>query len=445
MIRNREELATTEARELALGCLESGLEASDPVHVLQDAVSLDGSTLAIGESTYDLDAYERVLVVGGGKATGDQASALEKILGDRIDGGAIVTVEPVELADIDVHIGDHPVPSERGIEGTRAILDLLDGADDRTLVLGLITGGGSALLPAPADNVTLEDLQNVTEALLASGASIHEINAVRKHLSSIKGGGLARAASPATVVGLLMSDVVGDDLSVIASGPTVPDESTYDHAIGVLERYDIDPPKPVVHRLQAGARGELPETPTSSDAIFDRVTNHLTADGTTAVRAAKEHLASTRYNGLFLSSRIRGEAREAATSHIAIAEEIQATGHPVEPPAVVLSAGETTVTVRGDGDGGPNQEFALSAAIEQVPGVTLASIDTDGIDGASPAAGGLIDAGTVDDVDRARDALGANDAYPYLTAQNGAVETGPTGTNVNDFRVMVVEKPGSDI
>ena len=443
MIAGRDDLATTRAREIALSSLEAGLDASDPVTVLENSLSVSEGTLHVQDDTYDLDTFERVIVVGGGKASGEQARALERILGDQIDAGVVVTVESVDLDAIDVRIGDHPVPSERGVEGTRDILDLLSDTDTDTLVIALITGGGSALLPAPVDGITLDDLQDVTESLLASGASIFEINAVRKHLSSIKGGGLASAASPATVIGLMMSDVVGDDLSVIASGPTVADDSTFQDAANVLDRYAIEAPETVMDRIEAGQGGDIPETPGSGDAVFDHVSNYLTADGATALRAAQAHLDAHSIETLFLSSRIRGEAREAAIHHVAIAEEMRATGHPIDPPAVVLSAGETTVTLRGDGEGGPNQEFALRGAIECDPGVTIAAIDTDGIDGASPAAGAIVDAETVDDVEAARDALDGNDAYPYLRARNASIDTGPTGTNINDLRVMVVESPDS--
>jgi len=458
-IRNREALAGTPARALALDCLDAGIAAADPRRVVREAVAIDGETLTVAGSRYDLGDYEEVVVLGGGKAARGVAAALEAVLGDRIDRGAVVTNRGAEgggdddAADrtddatdpsrVDVLPGDHPVPSERGVESARRVLELADGAGEETLVLAAITGGGSALLPAPADGVPLADLRETTDALLESGATIGEINAVRKHLSALKGGRLAARASPATVVGLVLSDVVGDDLDVIASGPLVADDSTFDDALGVLERYGIDAPASVRDRLAAGARGEVPETPTAGDPAFERVSVHVVAGATTALDAAAETARAAGYEPLILSSRVRGEAREAAKTHVAVAEEIRATGNPVAPPAVVLSGGETTVTVTGDGEGGPNLEFALSAAAElATPGVALASVDTDGSDGATDAAGAVVDAGTVGDrlsVDAARDALADNDALAALEAADGVIRTGATGTNVNDLRVLAVD------
>ncbi|MFC7044979.1 glycerate kinase [Halobacteriaceae archaeon GCM10025711] len=435
---DRTGLADTAAHELALDCVEAGIRAARPDRVVTEAVSLDDGVLEIDGRAYDLAGYDEVVVLGGGKAAAHVAAALETVLGDRIAGGVVVTDDPVATDRVEVLPGDHPVPSERGVESTRRVLDRAAAADEDTLVLAVITGGGSALLAAPADGVSLADLQATTDALLESGATIHEVNAVRKHLSAVKGGHLVRAAAPATVAMVVFSDVVGNDLDVIASGPTVPDTSTFADALDVVDRYDLAMPDAVRDRLEQGARGVVPETPPAGDSAFDRVTSHVLADGFTALDAARTVADERGFETLLLSSRVRGEAREAATTHVAVAEECLATGNPVTPPAVVLSGGETTVTVRGDGEGGPNQEFALSAAIDLPDGVVLASVDTDGVDGTTDAAGALVDGTTVDDVGAARDALAANDAYPYLAARNALVRTGQTGTNVNDLRVVVV-------
>ncbi len=440
MIAKRDALARTPERDLALSCLEAGLEASDPVHILNEAMSRSGPVLDVGDETIDLDAYDTVFVVGGGKAAGRQAVALEAILGEYLDGGIVITTESVETNRIEVLAGDHPVPSERGVTATRALLDRVEQADDTTLLIVPITGGGSALMTAPAEGIALEDLQSVTRALLRSGATIHEINAVRKHLSAIKGGGLSRAAAPARVVSLIMSDVVGDDLSVIASGPTVADESTYADARAILERYAIEPPAAVRDRLAAACEGNIPETPGPDDAVFDGVSNHLIADSGTAVRAAAAAARERGVEQLILSTRIRGEARESAKTHVAIAEEVLASGEPVRPPAVLVSGGETTVTVRGEGTGGPNLEFALSAALECEAGITVGAIDTDGIDGLSEVAGAVVDPATVDDPGRAQSALSNNDAGTYLDERADTIRTGPTGTNLNDLRVVVVSR-----
>ncbi|WP_423751604.1 glycerate kinase type-2 family protein [Salinirarus marinus] len=439
MFEHVDSIATTAARETALACVRDGIEAANPERVVVDALSVDGDVLTVDGVDYDLTEYDRVLVVGGGKAADGVADALERVLGDRIAAGAVVTPDPSDGEYVDRHLGDHPVPSQRGVEGTERIADLVADAGDRTLVLAVVTGGASALLPSPADDISLADLQETTDALLASGAHIGELNAVRKHLSALKGGGLARAAAPATVVGLVFSDVVGNDLSVIASGPTAPDDSTYADALEILDRYDVDAPEAVSDRLRAGANGELAETPDAGDPVFDRVRNVVLADGFTALDAARETAESRGYDACILSSSVRGESREAALTHAAVAEEIGATDNPLDAPAVVLSGGETTVTVRGDGEGGPNQEFALAAAIELEAGATLACVDTDGRDGGTDVAGAVVDADTVDDPDAARAALADNDALGYLDGRNAVVDTGPTGTNVNDLRVLVVE------
>jgi hydroxypyruvate reductase len=459
--------APTDRHEAALACVRAGIEAAHPERILESSVELlgddgddgddesgegeDGNEdgrerLRVDEAVYDLREFDRVVVVGGGKAAAGVAEALERVLGDRIDAGAVVTYDPGEGDRIEHLPGDHPVPSERGVESTRRLVSLLDDADERTLVLAVVTGGASALLPAPADGVSLSDLQATTERLLDSGADIGEINAVRKHLSKLKGGGLARAAAPATVVSLVFSDVVGNDLGVIASGPTVPDETTYDDALAVCDRYDLALPDAVRGRLERGVAGDLPETPNPSDPIFDRVDNHVLADGFTALDAARSEAGSRGYDACLLSSRVRGEAREAAKSHVAVGEEALATGNPVDPPAVVLSGGETTVTVHGDGVGGPNLEYALSAALELAGGDArgvLASVDTDGKDGGTDVAGALVDGGTLDGRDdraAARDALARNDALPCLDDRDCLIRTGPTGTNVNDLRVLLVER-----
>lgn len=436
MIRNADAVGGTPEREVALACIDAGIEAAHPRRVVRDAVSVTDDTLRVEESTYALGEFDRVLVVGGGKASGTVAVELERILGDRITKGLVVAPDPVDTTRIEIVVGDHPVPSEASVAGTRRVLDLARSADADTLVLAVITGGGSALLPAPAD-ISLADLQDVTNALLDSGASIDEINAVRKHLSAIKGGGLANAAHPGTVVGLVFSDVVGNDLSVIASGPTAPDAATYADAITVLDRYNITPPPAVRARLDRGVKGEIPETPSADDPVFATVTHHILADGFTALSAARETATREGYTALILSSRIRGEAREAALTHVAIAEEIHATNNPIEAPAVILTGGETTVTVQGDGRGGPNQELVLRAAID-IQDAVIASVDTDGRDGGTDAAGAIADDATVTDPAGATDALADNNAYPFLAERDALLKTGPTGTNVNDLRVLVV-------
>ena len=428
------------AKRVALDCLAAGIEAADPETVIEERLSLDGTALTVNGDVQDLSRYEDVIVVGGGNAAGRAASALEGVLGTHIDRGAVVTDAPAETDTIDVLPGDHPVPSERGVESARTVLDIARSADADDLVVALITGGGSALLPVPAEGVDLDSLQRLTEALLESGATIGEINAVRKHCSSLKGGQLAAAAAPATVVGLVFSDVVGNRLDVIASGPVTPDDTTFEDATEVLDRYDVAVPDSVGTRLADGVDGTCPETPGPNDTPFEAVTNHVIADSYTALDAAADAASESGYDPLVLSSRVRGEAREAARALVGIGEECADTGTPLEPPAAILTGGETTVTITGDGEGGPNQEFVLSAALDlEVDDVVVAAVDTDGIDGNADAAGAV--AGRLSDEAKsaARAALAANDAAGFFRDRDGAVVTGPTGTNVNDLRVFVME------
>ncbi|GAB3676437.1 glycerate kinase type-2 family protein [Halopiger thermotolerans] len=442
---NHDALAQTDAREVALECLRAGIEAAHPAVRVDETIAVHGGTLAVTAvdgttAEYDLEEYEDVFLIGGGNAAGHFATALEGELGGRLTDGAVVTDDPSETDAVDVLAGDHPIPSERGVEHAERVLEIAERADENDLVIATLTGGGSALLAAPAEPLSLSDLQAVTEELLACGATIDEINAVRKHCSAIKGGQLARAAAPATVATLVLSDVVGDDLSVIASGPTVPDPSTYDDALGVLERYALDVPAAVRDHLETGARGERPETPTAGDPAFERTSAHVLGSGRTALEAARKAAAERGYEPLVLAAGVRGEAREAALTHVAIAEECRETGGPASPPAVLLSGGETTVTLGEDhGRGGPNQEFVLSGALGlEADGVVVASVDTDGIDGATDAAGAIADATTVPEAD-GRDALERNDALPTLDDADALLRTGPTGTNVNDLRVIVVD------
>jgi len=438
VIHNRAALATTPAHETALACLDAGIDAARPERVVREAVALDGTTLAVGSERHDLAAYDSVVVLGGGNAAAHVAAALADILGGALDGGVVVTDDPVATTTVEVLPASHPIPSQQGVDSTRTLLERAEQVDEDTLVLGVVTGGGSACMVAPAEGISLGDVQATTDALLDSGAAIHEINAVRQHCSALKGGRLARALAPARVTACVLSDVVGNDLDVIASGPLVPDSSTYDDALDVLSADDLSVPDAVRTRLEAGAAGEIDETPGPDDSAFERVTTHCIGTTMTALAAAREPAEERGYDTLVLSSRLRGIARDAALTHVAVAEEMLDTGNPITPPAVVLSGGETTVSVTGDGRGGPNQEFALAAALGLPDGAVLAAVDTDGIDGNSTVAGAVVDGETVRDREAARRALDGNDATGYLTERDAVVETGRTGTNVNDMHVLVV-------
>jgi hydroxypyruvate reductase len=442
-VENRDALAPSEARDVALACIEAGIEAAHPDAVVEDRVNIDGNTLLVGDSTYELDAFDRVLALGGGKAASHAARGLESVVGERLDGGAVVTDGPTETERVDVLPGGHPKPSVESVESTERIRELARSADADTLVLAIVTGGASALLASPADSLELADVQRTTDALLESGAPIDAVNAVRKHISTVKGGQLAREIAPATTVTVAFSDVVGNDPAVIGSGPTVPDDSTFGDAARALEKHDVEVSDAVSDRIEQGARGEsnVSETPTADEPLFDRVSVHVLADNWTALDAARDEGRDREFTPLVLSSLVEGEAREVGRFHAAIGREVAATGTPVEPPAVLLSGGECTVARHGDdadgGTGGPNLECALAAAPRLPSGAVFASVDTDGVDGTSDAAGAVVDADTAAE-DAASAALGEHDSAGFLVGRNALVRTGKTGTNVNDLRVLVV-------
>jgi len=434
---------------------KAGIRRVDPYEAVRRFLQRDGDRLVLGETggdtiPLDLAAFQHIYVVGGGKATAPMALALEALFGDRITQG-IVNVKygfSETLERIEVVEADHPVPDQNGVEGTRRIMNLLEEAGEKDLVVSLISGGGSALLPQPAGGIRLEEKQAVTRKLLECGASIDEINAVRKHISASKGGQMARAAAPATTVNLMLSDVVGDRMDVIASGPFVPDESSFEEAWHILERYDLleSTPESVRRHLNQGRQGTQPETPKAEDAAFARVTNLIIGSNIQALEQAATHAETLGYRPLILSSTIEGETRDVAKVHAAIAREMLQSERPVPPPACVISGGETTVTIRGNGRGGRNQEFCLAAALE-IAGLperlVILSGGTDGNDGPTDAAGAVVDPRTVEKGKEAgleaADFLDNNDAYTYFTATGELLMTGPTKTNVMDVRLILID------
>lgn len=439
-------------RQDALRIFQSALAAVDPEEAVLRHVSLERGTLRVGSRQLDLDDFRNVWVMGAGKADAPMARALERILGERITDGVLVVKEGHGLAleTVRVHEASHPLPDQRGLAGTREVLELARRAGPEDLVLALLSGGGSALLVAPAEGISLEDKQEVTRLLLACGATIHEINTVRKHLSAVKGGQLARAVYPATVVSLILSDVIGDDLDAIASGPTVPDPTTFQQARDVLFRYGIweGVPELVRARLEAGAAGRIRETPKPGDTCFEKSHWEIVGSNLQALEAASEQAGKMGYRTLILGSGIEGETREVARALAAVAKEVVRSGNPVCPPACLLGGGETTVTLRGSGKGGRNQEFVLAAAmaLDGWQDVVVLSGGTDGTDGPTDAAGAIADGTTVT---RARRAglspqlhLGNNDAYPFFQALGDLVLTGPTRTNVMDVQVFLIGHPG---
>jgi glycerate 2-kinase len=427
----------TKLRRQALAIFKAALRAANP---------MEG--VAVRLAREDLTRYRHIYVVGAGKAAAAMAKAAERVLGRRIARGLLNVkyghVAP--LRRIELNECGHPVPDRQGVEGARRIAEIASGAGRDDLVLCLISGGASALLPLPADSITLDEKQEVTKMLLACGADIHEMNAIRKHISRIKGGQLARLAYPARVLSLLLSDVIGDDLDVIGSGPTAPDVSTFALARAILQKYGIFErvPASVRDRIESGACGQIPETPKPGDAIFRRVRNLVIGSNKLAVAAAAARARQLGFRTLVLSTFIEGETREIARMHAAIAKEIMHSGRPLKPPACVITGGETTVTLRGDGLGGRNQEFVLAAAIDisGLPNVVVLSAGTDGSDGPTDAAGAIADGRTFTRDPRAPEFLARNDSYHYFEGLRDLVVTGPTNTNVMDVRVILVgEQP----
>jgi hydroxypyruvate reductase len=404
-------------RDDALRILDAALEAVDPVVCVRQALK---------PLNDELRGARRVFVIGAGKAAGLMAQAAEEALGDHIHAGWVNTKygHGVKLERIVCHECGHPVPDEAGVEGSRRIAALARSAGEGDIVLCLISGGASALMPLPVDGVTLAEKQDATRHLLACGATIHQINAVRKHLSAIKGGRLAQMAAPAKVISLILSDVIGDNLDVIGSGPTVPDSSTLAMARAALGR-----------DLPAAQQ----ETPKPGDPVFAKVRNILVGSNRQALTAAQHKARNLGFHTLLLSSTIQGETRDVAAVHAEILKEVVATGNPIARPACLLSGGETTVTLRGSGKGGRNQEFALAAAfgIAGLRDVLVLSAGTDGTDGPTDAAGAFADGATIERGVDAERHLNENDAYPFFESLGDLLITGPTRTNVMDLHILL--------
>ena len=437
-------------REDGLAIFRAAVAAVDPFALVQANLRLEDDTLVVGPHTFHLTSVARIVVVGAGKATPAMARACEGILGDRIHAGSINTKHDhaVPLERISTIECAHPIPDESGVAGAREILHLLSGLTEHDVVLCLLSGGGSALMPVPAPGITLQDKGLTTGALLACGATIHEINTIRKHLSAIKGGWLAMRAMPARVVSMMVSDVIDDPIDIIASGPTAPDPTTFADGLDILDLYGITQaiPTTVLLHLEAGAAGQVPETPKSGDAAFDRTRNLVVGNNCLALAAARSEAERRGYQPLVLSSRIAGETRHVAAMHVAIAREVATTSQPISAPACLISGGETTVTLRGDGKGGRNQEFALAAALDLdgCEGITVLSCGTDGTDGPTDAAGAIADGSSVSRAAAvglgASQYLARNNSYRFFQALDDLVITGPTGTNVMDLRLLLVGK-----
>jgi glycerate 2-kinase len=429
-----------EPREAAAAIWRAALAAGDVAPLIRRHLRVDGRILKAGPLHLDLDRVRRILVLGVGKAGAAMAASAETVLGGRVSGGFVVVKDGYRVATARVEVVEagHPVPDARGVAASARVLELATSATADDLVLFLVSGGGSALTPAPAPPVTLEEKQALTRLLLAAGATINELNAVRKHLSRFKGGLLARAAAPATVLTLALSDVIGDPLDVIASGPTAPDPTTYADALAVLDRRGVleGAPRAIVERLRAGAGGALAETPKPGDPVFARVTNLVIGNNALVADAAAAEAERRGYRPHVLTRALQGEARDAARDLVARARALPA-------PAALIAGGETTVTVRGRGRGGRCQEFALAAALALEAGESLVVLaaGTDGTDGPTDAAGGVVDAATLArgraaGADAAR-ALADNDAHAFLSAAGACIVSGPTNTNLLDLYLIL--------
>ncbi|HET9490372.1 MAG TPA: DUF4147 domain-containing protein [Methylomirabilota bacterium] len=427
-------------RRAAGAIWEAGLAAGAVEPLIGRALQRQGSRLSLADRSWNLDAVDRVIVLGAGKAGAAMARGVEAVLGDRIAEGFVVVKDGYTSATHRVQLVEagHPVPDARGQAAAARLLALADSAEGTDLVVLVVSGGASALTPAPPPGVSLAEKQMVTRLLLASGATINELNAVRKHLSSFKGGQLARAAQPAFVLALILSDVINDPLDVIASGPTAPDPTTFADALDVLARRGVlaEAPRSVRSRLEAGRRGEVEETPKPGDPLFERVCNRIVGNNAIVVEAAAARARALGYQPHVLTRELQGEARDVAADLVGRARRLP-------PASCLIAGGETTVTVRGRGRGGRCQEFALAAALSVRPedDLVVLAAGTDGTDGPTDAAGAVIDPGTVlrgrdAGLDAAR-ALDDNDSYTYLRATGDLVMTGPTNTNLLDLYLVL--------
>jgi len=437
-------------KRIASAIFLAGIKAVDPEICVRKFLRLDAGILQIGNSSHQLDKVKHLYLIGFGKASAVMARPVEALLGNRIDGGLIITKyeHGVPLKRCRVMEAGHPVPDENGVKATEALLNLVASANHNDLILCMISGGGSALTPAPVKGIDLADKQEMTRLLLSCGASIHEINTIRKHLSYIKGGQLCRRANGASIVSLILSDVIGDDLDIIASGVTAPDVSTFDDCMAILSRYRLfeTTPDPVLKHLSEGCKGQVDETLKPGDPQFNRVENYIVGSISDALNAAAKKASHYDFSPLILSSAIQGEAKEVAKVLSSMAREVRRFGRPVSPPGCLLSGGETTVTLRGNGKGGRNMELALAAGIElaDVPRTLLLSAGTDGTDGPTDAAGAFASDSTVIRANAlnlsARQHLARHNSYPFFQKLGDLLVTGPTRTNVMDLQVILIDK-----
>ena len=435
-------------RESAQNILKSALKAVDPYNLIFEQIKRKKNKLTFESGyTIDLDKYQNIFLLGIGKGVAPMARAVSKLLDNNlVSGDIIVKYEHGQSVEkIAVHEAGHPIPDENTLKSTSIVLEKLKNLGDTDLVFVLLTGGGSALFEKLPDTVSLKDLQIANQILLVSGASIHEINCIRKHISYIKGGQLARHIYPAKIVTLALSDVVGDDLSVIASGPTTPDESTFGDALSIIKKYQIENKIPVniLDVLKDGHEGKIAETPKSNDAIFNSVTNMVIGSNIISLKAAEEKAKKLGFKTLILTSMLQGEVKELAKVFEALIREIQQSNIPIEKPACLLIGGEPTLKVKGKGKGGRNQELVLSVLNKSIEKPYLfLSCGTDGTDGPTDAAGAIVTHASLQkaeilDLD-VKEYLSNNDAYNFFSPLRDLIKTGPTRTNVMDIMITLV-------
>ena len=448
LVENARSKIDRKARKLALNALEAGLNAADPAKVVKSIIKIKGNSLRIGKCKFSLSQFKHIYVIGGGKASGKMAEALESVLKAQISDGTINVPYgsgPHKTCRIEIKEASHPLPNNAGMKGARRMLDLASQAGENDLIICLISGGGSSLMPIPRGSITLIDKQQVTDALLKSGATINEINTVRKHISDFKGGWLAKEAYPATIVNLILSDVIGDPLEFIASGPMVPDSTTFADSVEILKRHHLweGLPNSIKTILVDGQKRLIPETPKEGNKVFRKVHNIVAGNNRLATLASCSRLQKAGLHSMLLTSFLEGEARHVGTMLASITKEIKASGNPFPPPCGIVAGGETTVTVAGSGKGGRNQEIVLAAALGILgrDGVAIASLSTDGIDGPTDASGAIADGKTIirsqeQELD-AKNFLASNDSYNFFSALHDLILTGLTGTNVNDISVIV--------
>lgn len=440
-------MITNEFKEIVL----STIREFNGENIIKNKIRLLDGQLLIKGVRLDLKRYRNLYIIGFGKASGEMAKGIEEILSDYIDDGVIIV--PHELVNkysglekIRVYGGKHPYPTSMNLESTRKLLKLVDSLRKDDLVICLISGGGSALLTHPAKGLSIQDVNETTKKLMLAGADIYELNTVRKHISMVKGGRLAKIIHPAKTLSLIISDVVGDDVSTIASGPTSPDPTTYKDALQVIKKYNLmnSMPHSVLKIIYDGIEGIIEETPKANDPIFKNVRNLILANNYEILNKISQKLRHRHHRTKVITSFLVGEAREVGKTIASIGKMILRKGRPFKSPIILLFGGETTVTVKGRGVGGRNQELALSTALELYGygDYIILSIATDGIDGNSPAAGAIM---TNIDIKKALDSgldplkyLDNNDTYNFHKTIGTAINTGYTGTNLNDIFVMAL-------